>query len=125
VERITTENASPTASVRYVTAFQIAPASTTQMVATQRLTSTDGRREGVLMADQVVLFGRQGAVAPSSAVAYQLPGGTFHNLLTDLQPGRSYQVQVNGAVVATVTASTQGTLTFTTTGTGTQRVEVS
>jgi hypothetical protein len=124
VERVTTQNAAPTASVRYVTAFQIAPASTPQMVATERLTSTDGRMEGVRMADQVVLFGRQGAVDPSSAVAYQLPGGTFHNLLTDLQPGRSYQVTVNG-VVATVTASTQGTLTFTTTGTGPYSVQVS
>src|SRR5262249_5297087 len=111
VQEVITQNASPTASLRYVTAFQVATAATSSMVPTQQVLSSDGQMEGTQMADQVVLFGRNGAVSPVVPVTYQVSGTTpLHHLLTDLKPGQVYHVRVNGAAVATVTASSQGTV---------------
>jgi hypothetical protein len=96
------------------------------MVATQQVTSTDGRMEGVQMANQVVLFGTDGAVSPASGITYNATGSaSLSHLLTDLQPGRAYQVTVNGSSVGTLTASSQGTLSFTTTTTGALTIQVS
>ena len=128
--QIITQNANPALNVTYTTAFETAPSSAGAMVATTQVQSTDGRMEGVQMANQVVLFGTSGAVDMSSGpIAYTVNGtAPVSNLLTDLTPGQSYLVLVNGAAVGTFAASSQGTLTFTTTtptGSQTQSIVVS
>jgi PKD repeat protein len=125
IQQIITQNSTNAQSVRYVTAFQVASSTTTSMVATQQILSTDLRMEGVQMADQVVLFGRNGDVDPATPETYQISGtAPVHHLLTNMQAGRTYQIMANGALVATVTASSQGTLSFTTTPSGTQTITV-
>jgi hypothetical protein len=127
INEIHTQNANPTLNVSYTTALQTAPSTTGSMVATSAVTSTDGRMEGVQMGNQVVLFGTQGPVLGTllSPLSYsiQATGPTTH-LLVDLTPGQTYQVQVNGSPLTTVTASSQGTLSFTTSGSGTQNVVI-
>jgi hypothetical protein len=57
-------------------------------------------------------------VDPATPIAYSAAGGagTVEHLLTDLQAGRSYQLRVNGAVIGSFQASSQGTLSFSTAG---------
>jgi PKD repeat protein len=125
VQEVWTQNASPTASVQYVTAFQVASATTAAMVSTQQVVSSDGRMQGVQAGNQVVLFGVHGAVSPTAPVTYQVNGsGSLSHLLVDLQAGQHYQVTANGGLVATLTASAQGTLSFTTTAAGSQTITV-
>jgi hypothetical protein len=86
------------------------------MVATGRVASADGRMEGVQMGNQVVLFGTTGPLNPfAGSISYAITGTSpVTHLLTDLEPGRLYQVVADGAPVAAVTASAQGTISFTT-----------
>lgn len=115
VGEIITQNTSATASVRYVTAFQIASSTTTAMDATQRVVSSDGRMEGSRIGNQLVLFGRNGAVDLTTPLTYTLTGNaSVDHLLTDLQPGKAYQLRIDGAAATPVVASSQGTLSFTT-----------
>jgi hypothetical protein len=83
--------------------------------------------EGIQIANQLVLFGTDGPLNPfTGSVAYTVAGrGPVRHLLTDLEPGRTYQVMADGVLVDTPTASDQGTLTFTTTPAGTQTIVVS
>jgi PKD repeat protein len=125
IEQVITQNATASASVRYVTAFQIAGGSTAAMDPTQHIVSTDGRMEGVMVGNQVVLFEYNGNVDTSTPVTYQITanGATSHRL-TNLKAGQSYQVLVNGTVATTVTASSQGTISFTTSPTGAQTITI-
>lgn len=125
IQRVVTQNATPTASVRYVTAFQVTDAQTPTMVPTQSVVTTDGRMQGVQMDDQVVLFGTDGDVSLVTPATYSITStGTIHHLLTNLAAGQTFQVTDNGVVVATLTSSSQGTLSFDTTTTGDQTIEV-
>ena len=83
----------------------------------------DGRMEGVQVGDQVVLFGRDGAVDPAAPVSYEVSGAA-HHLLVDLRPGQAYEVTVDGSPLTTLTASAQGTIAFATPAGGTQTVTV-
>jgi hypothetical protein len=126
VSELVTQNALPTASVRYVTALQIAPSTTPAMVSTLPVVSTDARLEGVQMGGQVVLFGRNGDVDLTTPVTYLVTAtGSVQHLLTNLQAGKTYQVTVNGIPAATLAASAQGTITFSTSGVGVQTIQVS
>lgn len=117
VQQLATKNTNPIAKVRYVTAMQTAASSTTSMVATQQVLSTDSRMEGVQMGNEVVLFGVDGAVSAATPINYSITGsGSVNHLLTDMQPGRSYQLSVNGVAAGSVTASSQGALSFSTAG---------
>jgi hypothetical protein len=94
-------------------------------VTTNQVVTTDGRMQGVQMGNQVVLFGTNGAVNLAQGVTYTATGnGAVNHLLTNLTAGQAYRVLVNGALVATVTASAQGTLNFTTTLTGNATIQV-
>jgi hypothetical protein len=125
VQELDFNNASPTSSVQYVTAFQVAPSSTTQMVSTQQILSTDTRMQGVQMGNQVVMFGRTGNVDLTTPVTYQITGnGPVTELLTNLTPGQSYQVRANGTLVTTLTADSAGTISFTTNPSGSQTIQV-
>jgi hypothetical protein len=125
VQEIITQNATTSASVRYVTGFQVAPSTTSSMVSSQHVLSADQRMEGMQMGNNVVLFGRNGDVDLTAPVSYQFTGsGADQHLLTNLAPGKNYQVTIGGVVVATVTASSQGTITFSTSVTGVQTVTV-
>ncbi|HEV2984699.1 MAG TPA: PKD domain-containing protein, partial [Vicinamibacterales bacterium] len=117
VYQVVTQNANPTLNVTYTTAFQSTPSTTAAMVATTQVQSTDGRMEGVQMGNQLVLFGTAGPVDPTAgSITYKITGtAPVTQLLTDLQPGRAYQIKADGALVATLTASSQGTLSFSTT----------
>lgn len=127
VGQVTTRNSSPSEKVRYTTVLETAASSVTSMVSTQQVVSSDGRMEGVQMGGNVVLFGTDGAVVPAGgAVTYSVTGSVgLDHLLTDLQPGRVYQLEVNGAATGSVTASDQGTLAFTTSATGAVTVRLS
>jgi hypothetical protein len=125
VQRLITQPTVATTSVRYVTALQVAPSSTTTMDATTSILSTDGRLEGVQMGNQVVLFGRNGDLDPATPVTYAVNAtGPLQHLLTNLRAGLSYLVQVNGTPLTTVTASAQGTLSFRTSGAGNQTITI-
>jgi hypothetical protein len=124
VQRLITQPAGQVQSVRFVTAFQVGDAKATRL-SSQRLVSTDNRMEGVQAGNDVVLFGRDGAVDPATAVTYRVnASGTVHHFLVDLKAGQSYQITDNGAVAANLKASAQGTLSFDTTGTGQQTIVV-
>jgi hypothetical protein len=124
VKELEIQNASATASVRYVTAFQVADSTTSAMDATEHVVSTDSRMEGTQIGNQLVLFGRDGTVDATTPVTYAVSSSAaVQNLLVDLQPGRTFQVKANGVVIATVTASSQGTVSFTTPA-GTNTVQV-
>jgi hypothetical protein len=127
VYRVITNNTDPALKVRYLTALQTAPAATSQMAPSHQVVSADGRMEGVEIANQVVLFGTDGPLNPfTGSVAYTVGGrGPVSHLLTDLEPGRTYQVMADGVLVATPTASDQGIVTFTTTPAGLQTIVVS
>jgi len=125
VQELITQNASPTASVRYVTAFQTAPFTTATMDATTHVLTTDSRMEGTQIGNQLVLFGyAAGTVDLTTPVTYALTGtNSVSNLLVDLQAGGVYQIQSDGVLLGNVAASGQGTLSFTTPA-GAQQVTV-
>jgi hypothetical protein len=103
------------ASVRYVTAFEVASSTTRNMDAAQHILSTDGRMEGVQVGPELVLFGRNGDVSPATPLTYQFNGNSsVQHLLTNLAAGQIYQVESGGTVLAVLTASSQGTIAFTT-----------
>lgn len=124
VNEIITQDTLQKNSVQYVTAFEVAGAGTSSMVGTQQIVTTDGRMQGVEMGSNIVLFGRSGAMDLSTPISYQANGSSaLSNLLTNLVPGQSYEVSVDGVGTTTATASSQGTLNFTTPG-GTHTIEV-
>jgi hypothetical protein len=125
VQELRTQNSSATASVRYVTAFETASSTTTSPDPTEHLLTTDGRMEGTQIGNQLVLFGvAAGTVDLTTPVTYSLSGGnSVGNLLVDLQAGGIYQVKVDGTILGNVTASSQGTISFTTAA-GAQQVTV-
>lgn len=116
IQQLEIQNATPTSSVNYLTAFQVAPSTTTTMDATNHILTTDGRMEGTQMGNQLVLFGvAAGSVDLTTPVTYNLSGSnSVSNLLVDLQAGGIYQIKVDGTNIGNVTASSQGTVSFTT-----------
>ncbi|ABB32228.1 hypothetical protein GeomeDRAFT_1571 [Geobacter metallireducens RCH3] len=73
--------------------------------------SRDDSLYGALIGNRAVLFAKGADFLTKGS--YPLSGnGKVWQLLCDLKPGRDYQVRQDGKVVATVTASAQGTLTF-------------
>jgi hypothetical protein len=125
VYRVTTQNTNPTARVRYLTVFQTSTATTPAMDATEHVVTTDGRMEGAQIDNQLVLFGHDGDVDLQTPVTYTVNGsGSVEQLLTNLQAGQTYQVQVDGTAFTSVTASSAGTIRFTTPA-GTHTIAVS
>jgi hypothetical protein len=119
IQQLIVNNQNQAANADYITAFQVAPSTTNNMVSTSMVTTTDGRMEGVLMDNQVVLFGTNGNVDLTTPVTYSIVAtGTINHLLTNLVAGHTYTVTFNGNPLATVTASSQGTANFSTTGVG-------
>src|SRR5207244_1306322 len=93
VQRLIIQNATTMASVRYVTAFEVAPSSTQAMDATQQILSTDNRLEGTQIGADVVLFGRNGDVDPALPVTYSFNGaGSVQHLLTNMKAGQQFKV---------------------------------
>jgi hypothetical protein len=125
IQQLEIQNASPTAGVNYLTAFQVAPSTTASMDATEHVLTTDGRMEGTQMGTQLVLFGvAAGTVDLTTSVTYSLSGSSsVSNLLVDLKAGGVYQVVADGTNLGNVTASSQGTISFTTPA-GAQQVTV-
>jgi hypothetical protein len=112
--RVATNNINPALSVQYTTALETAPSSVTSMVSTLRVVSTNGAMEGVQEGSDLVLFGVNGPINATS-ISYSVSGsGSVYNLLTDLQPNQVYKISANGVVLTTLTASAQGTISFTT-----------
>jgi hypothetical protein len=125
VQELQTQNTNTTATANYVTAFQVATSTTTSMVTTTHIVSSNGAMEGTQIGSDVVLFGFSGQVAGSNPATYSFNGtGPTTHTLVDLVPGQNYQVQVNGTLLTTVTASPAGVLTFTTNVTGNQTVQI-
>jgi Domain of unknown function (DUF4214) len=127
VYRIATDNTNAATNVQYTTALETAPSSANSMVSTAQLVSTDGRMEGVEMQNYAVLFGTAGPLNPfTGSITYTITGNSAVNhLIVDLQPGQTYQIQANGVVVTTVKASNQGTISFVTTPSGSQTIQIS
>jgi len=122
IQELTTNNAAPAASVRYVTAMQVAPSAAVVMDASTHVESSDGKLEGVQIGSYVVLFGRNGAVAGGVGnYSVNAPSGqTLTHYLSDLAPGVTYTLA--GADQSTATANPQGVLSFTSAGTGAVRI---
>jgi hypothetical protein len=121
VQEIITDNASPTASVDYVTALQVATSTTTVEVSSSHIESADGSEEGVQMGNYIVLFGKHGAVTGGISYSFTAaPSATMAHYVTDLIPGATYTL--SGARQASAVASANCVLTFTTTGTGASQI---
>ena len=112
---VNTNNSAPALNVNYTTAFQTAPSSTPSMVSTVAVKSADGLMEGVEMGGALVLFGKDGILPASvSTITVNLAGAApSSELFVDLQPGKTYQVQVGG-VKSTLKADAQGTISVNT-----------
>jgi hypothetical protein len=100
-----------TTAVRYTTAMQVAPASTSAIDATISVADQNGLMEGVQVGQALVLF----TVAPNrlpsgSVVSYGIGGGTVKHYLTNLQPNRSYTL--GGALSTSAVSNASGTLVF-------------
>jgi hypothetical protein len=116
IYRVATNNTNPALNVQYTTALETAPSSVASMVSTRQVVSTNGAMEGVQEGNDLVLFGTTGPLNPFvTPITYSMSGSaSVYNLLTDLQPNLTYQIQVNGQALTMVTSSAQGTLSFTT-----------
>jgi hypothetical protein len=126
-QELITQSTAQTAGARYVTVFQTAASTATAPTAGHHVVSADNSMEGVQVANQVVLFGRNAAVYLMAGMSYQFTGsasGPVQHLLTNLQPGQQFQVLLNGNLLTTLTASSEGTISFATRGSGTQTVLV-
>jgi hypothetical protein len=117
VRQIITNNTSPTASVDYVTALQVAPRTTEAEVSSSHIESKVGSAEGVQMGDFIVLFGKHGPVTGEISYSFTAAADAIvTHYVTDLIPGHTYAL--TGANQASAATSTNGVLTFTTNGTG-------
>jgi hypothetical protein len=117
VPEVITNNSSPTASVRYVTAMQTTGSGTNAMDASAHVESDDGKIEGVQIGNYVIMFGRNGLVSGGTSYSVTSANGkVVTHYISDLSPNATFAL--TGANQATATVSAQGVLTFTTTGTG-------
>jgi PKD repeat protein len=115
-ETITT-NTVASSSVQYTTVFETASSSASSMDANARVASSDGKIEGAKIGNDIVMFGTYGALSGSTSYSFTATNGvTITHYITDLTASHTYTL--TGAVQGTATASSQGVLTFTTTGTG-------
>jgi hypothetical protein len=115
VYQVYTQNSTPSASVRYVTAFQVAPVTTKTMEPTEHLLSEDRKLEGVALGDQAILFGRDGDVDLAIPDSYEVDSkGVTRHLIVNLKPDRGYVVKAGDAPPTTVTATHQGVVLFNT-----------
>ena len=112
VYRIATNNTTAAASVRYVTALEVAPSTAAAMSATTHLVSGDGRMEGIMLGDIVALFPKNSTLNPfSGMISYSFTAAaSATHYLTGLAPNRSYTVTLDGGTPATVEASAQVSL---------------
>lgn len=126
VYRVATQNSVKSTNVTYVTALQSAPSATNNMVTSVALYSADNRMEGVQMGNNVVMFGSDTVLSPfTSTISYSVNGsGPIVHLITDLQPGRGYNVTAGGTSLGTITSSGQGTLSFTNSVAGSQTITI-
>lgn len=123
LHRAVTQNASPAASLRVTTAFQVAPATVAAMDICMAVSSMDGRMEGVLIGGFLVLFGHLGPVDPTTPIRYSFAAaGPTSHVLVDLVPGRKYNL--SGAASGTVTATAAGVVALRAAGSGAQTVTI-
>src|SRR5262249_3350110 len=125
VQELQTQNTNISATANYVTAFQIGTTATSSMGATTHIVSSNGAMEARQEGNNVVVFGYGGQVTGSSPATCSFSGSSStQHTVVDLVAGQSYQVKVNGSQLTTVTASAGGVITFTTTGSGNQTVQI-
>jgi hypothetical protein len=126
VYRVTTVNSVNATNVTYITALQSAPKTTASMTNTAPIYSTDNRMEGIQMGNNVVLFGADTALNPfTGTITYAVTGSSpITHLLADLTPNHAFQVSAGGVSMGMITSSPQGTLSFTTTPSGSQSITV-
>lgn len=74
----------------------------------------------------MVLFGSDTPLNPfTGTISYTVTGSSpLIHLLTDFQPGRAFQISADGSLIGTVTSSSQGTLSFTNTPSGSQTITI-
>jgi len=126
VYRVATQNAAKATNVTFVTALQSAPSTTANMISTLYLHSTDNRMEGVQMDTNIILFGADKPLNPfTGTITYTANGtGAVIHLLTDLPPGRAFQISAGGNLLGTFNSSSQGTLSFTNPVSGSQTITI-
>jgi len=122
VYRVMTVNSVDATNVTYVTALQSAPSSSTNMVTTASVRSSDNRMEGVQIGASIVLFGSDAPLNPfTGTITYTVTGVTpVIHLLTDLPANHAFQISAGGTPLGTFVSSLQGTLSFTNTPPGSQ-----
>ncbi len=126
VYRVTTVNVTNATNVTYVTALQSASSAVANMIGTTPVYSTDARMEGVQMGTNIVLFGADAVLNPfTGSIVYTVTGSSpVIHLLTDLPPNRACQVSAGGVSLGTITTSSQGTLLFTNTPSGSESITI-
>lgn len=124
--RVTSRNTNTSPDVSFITAFQASDSARQSMDATVAVASDDGRMEGVLVGDRLVMFGRNGNPDPATPLSYEVnPGNSpIGHLLVNLQPGRAFQIVGDGLSLGTAVASANGVLSFTTPA-GARRIQLS
>ena len=125
VNRLIIQNAEPSSGVRYVTTFQVASGADPQVANARHVQSNDGLMEGAQLGDCLVLFGRDGDRKSDQAFSYMIKSrNAVNHLIANLTPGGRYSVKTDGSEVTSVTASAQGTVSFTTSTQGDRTVEL-
>jgi hypothetical protein len=114
VYKVLANNASPTTSVRYLSAFQTAASNAQSMVSTTALASVDGGLEGVQEGGFVAMFGTNGQYGAGGSYSIANTGSSVTHVITDLVPLHQYSVTAGGAVIGRYTASSQGVISFVT-----------
>ncbi|MHC5539197.1 hypothetical protein ACYOEI_13350 [Singulisphaera rosea] len=111
---VDTNNTTAALNVDYTTVFQTSPSSAKSMAPAVKVKSADGMMEGAEMGGALVLFGKSGVLpATISTISYTLAGTLpTSQLLVDLQPGKQYQIIVNG-LSTSLNADAQGTIFIT------------
>lgn len=120
--RATSQNATPAASVRYLTLLQTTDSGVASMDADrEHIVGTGGQLQGARRGNVLALFRkpRLGFALPET-YGYTAPSGTTTHYIAGLSPSTTYEY--SGSASGTATSSAAGVLVFTTTGPGAQTI---
>jgi hypothetical protein len=114
---LTVNPASPTKDINYLTVMQVADGLSATPATTTHIVSGDGQLEGSEVGNDVVMFAVDGSVSDGTSYTVTASAGTtLTHYVVGLTPGATYTLV--GANQTSAVASTNGVLTFSTTGTG-------
>ncbi|MCY2990402.1 MAG: hypothetical protein NTY19_21370 [Planctomycetota bacterium] len=125
VQQLITQPVVPTASVHYLTVFEVAPVTASAMTSARHVSAERDVMEGIQLGDCLVLFGAAGQVSRQAVIKYSVDGpGVIRHLLVDLPPGQQYRIRIQGAADQHVVALPTGVVSFATEGIPGQLIEM-